>query len=548
LMSIALVFIAGRFSRTRTANSAPPEIHQLTFRRGSVGDARFAPDGQTVVYSAAWEGDPREIFTTSEQSPESRSLDIKDAELLAISSTGQVAIKLHTHPVGIWAFGRPGTLATVPLSGGSPRALLEDVEAADWSPDGSQMAVVQHTAGEYSLQYPIGKKLFAAPAWVSHLRISPSGERVAFENHPFGGDEGSVMVVEKSGTVRELCSGWLTLQGLAWSPDETEIWFTGTRTGGNRSLYAITLAGKERVVARVPGVLTLRDIGTQGRVLMTESYERAAVMAMLPGANQERDLSWFDFGDPRGLSSDGKLLLIGEVGEGGGSHYTTYLRPTDGSPAIRLGEGNAGALTEDGKYAVSRVIGNPSKMYLLPAQGAPRELAIGAIEPGSISLFVPGSHKIIFEGSEPSHKVRAYLLDPDLAALPRAITPEGVHGLAAVTSDASFLLAQNEKDEFMFYPVAGGAPRPVRGLLPGERIVGISSDNRTVYVGERGLQQKVYRLNEASGQRQLWKEIGPADRTGADTMSNLAVLQDGKAYFYYYFRSLSELYVFRGLK
>jgi hypothetical protein len=187
-------------------------------------------------------------------------------------------------------------------------------------------------------------------------------------------------------------------------------------------------------------------------------------------------------------------------------------------------------------------------MYLLPAQGAPRELGTGAIEPGSLSLFVPGGRKIIFEGSEPGHKVRAYLMDPDSSALPRAITPEGVHGLAAITSDGNFFLAQNEKEQSMFYPVAGGAPRPVRGLQPGERIVGISSDSRTLYVGERGLQQKVYRLNEASGQRQLWKEIGPADRTGADTMSNLAVLQDGKAYFYYYFRSLSELYVFRGLK
>jgi serine/threonine protein kinase len=546
LMLIALVFLAGRFSQTRSAAGTVPEIHQLTFRRGTVSDARFAPDGQTVVYSAAWEGGPREIFTTSEQSPESRSLDIRDAELLAISRTGQIAIKQHPHLVGF--FGHPGELATVPLTGGSPRALLEDVETADWSPDGLQMAIVQYAAGEYSLQYPIGKKLFAAPNWVSHLRISPSGERVAFENHPFGGDEGSVMVVEKSGKVRELCSGWLTVQGLAWSPDENEIWFTGTRVGSNRALYAITLDGKERVIARVPGVLTLWDVGPQERVLMTEAYERAAVMAILPGANQERDLSWFDWGIPAGLSSDGKLLLIGEVGEGGGAHYTTYLRPTDGSPAIRLGEGNAAALSSDGQYAVSRLIGNPSKMYLLPVQGAPKELAVGAIEPSANALFVPGGHRIIFEGSEPGHKVRSYLLDPDSGALPRAITPEGVHGLAAITSDGRFLLAQNEKEQFMSYPVAGGAPQPVQGLQPGEHIVGIGSDNRTLFVGEGQLQQKVYRLNEASGARQFWKEIGPADRTGVDNIPRLVVLQDGKAYFYYYFCSLSELYVFRGLK
>jgi hypothetical protein len=546
LMLILLVFIAGRFSGTRTVSSAAPEIHQLTFRRGKVGEARFAPDGQTVVYSAEWEDGPQEVFTTSEQSPESRSLDIKDAELLAISSAGQMAVKQHPHNVG--PFARPGTLATVPLSGGSPRALLEGVEAADWSPDGSQMAVIQYTAGEYSLQYPIGKTLFRAPAWVSHLRISPSGERVAFENHPFGGDEGSVMVAEKSGKVRELSSGWLTLQGLAWSPDESEIWFTGTRVGANRALYAITLAGKERVMWRVPGVLTLWDIGPQGRMLMSESYERAVVMAMLSGAN-ESDLSWFDYGVTSGLSSDGKSLLIAEVGEGGGAHYTTYLRATDGSPAIRLGEGQAYDLSGDGKYALSRVMGNPSKMYLLPTQGAPRELAVGSIEPGFAALFVPGTHKILFEGSEQGHSTRVYLLDPDSAALPRAVVPEGVKGLAAITSDGNFLLAQNEKQQFMFYSVAGGTPQPVQGIQPGEQVFGIGSDNRTLFVGHVGeLPLKVYRLNAASGERQLWKEIGPADRTGTDILGNFRVLQDGKAYFYSYFRSLSELYVFRSLK
>src|SRR5579862_5812419 len=342
----ALIFFAGRFSVTRGAANAAPEIHQLTFRRGRVGEARFAPDGQTVVYAASWEGSPREIFTTSEQSPEARSLELKDAEVLAISSTGQLAIKQQPHNAG--AFARPGILATVPLSGGSPRALLQDVEAADWSPDGAQMAVIQRTAEGYSLQYPIGKTLFTAPHWVSHVRISPSGERVAFENHPFGGDEGSVMVIEKSGKVRELSSGFLSLQGLVWAPDEKEVWFTGTRVGGNRALLAVSLSGKERVVSRIPGCLTVRDIGPESRVLMTESYERAIMMAQLPGAN-EKDLSWFDYGIPSGLSADGKSILMSEVGEGGGAHYTTYLRPADGSPAIRLGEGQSADISNDGK-------------------------------------------------------------------------------------------------------------------------------------------------------------------------------------------------------
>jgi hypothetical protein len=541
----ALVFFAGRFSGAGSGSSAAPEIHQLTFRRGRVGEARFAPDGQTMVYSASWEGAPREIFTTSEQSPEARSLELKDAEVLAISSTGQLAIKQQPHNAG--AFARPGTMATVPLSGGSPRALLDEVEAADWSPDGSQMAVVQRTAQGYSLQYPIGKTLFTAPNWVSHARISPSGERVAFENHPFGGDEGSVMVIEKSGKVRELSSGFLSLQGLAWAPDEKEVWFTGTRVGGNRALFAVTLSGKERVVARIPGCLTVHDIGSRGRVLMTESYERAIMMAQLPGAN-ERDFSWFDYTIPSGLSGDGKSILLAEVGEGGGDHYTTYLRPTDGSPAIRLGEGQSADLSNDGKYGLSRVMANPTKLFLLPAQGAPRELPMGAINPGMVALFVPGTHKVLFDGSEPGHSPRVFLMDPDSSAPPKAVVPEGVFGLAAVTSDGNFVVARNEKREPMFYPIAGGDPKPVQGMQPQEQIFGIGSDNRTLFVGRTGeLPQRLYRLDSTTGQRQPFKEIAPADRTGTDVVGNLRVFQDGKAYFYSYFRSLSELYVFRGL-
>jgi eukaryotic-like serine/threonine-protein kinase len=543
---IVAAFLAGRTTSPGGAGNAAPEIQQLTFRRGSVQGAAFAPDGRTVVYSAAWEGGPDEIFTTSEQSPESRSLEIKDAVLLAISSTGQLAIKQHPRIGGPYA--RPGTLATVPLTGGSPRALLDNVEAADWSPDGSQMAVVQHSAGQFSLQYPLGKTLFSSPLWVSHPRISPSGKWVVFLNHPFGGDEGSVMLVDQAGNVKELSRGWLTLQGLAWSPDGKEIWFTGTRVGGNRALYAVTVEGKERQVTRVPGILTLWDISPQGRVLMTEHYDRSAAVALLPGAKQERDLSWFDYSIPAALSADGKQLLIGEVGEGGGEHYTVYLRATDASPAIRLGEGNACDLSSDGKYALGRVIGKPSRLFLLPTTGAPQELKVGSIEPGC-GRFVPGGHKILFSGHRPGEKYRVYLLDPESGGEPKAITPEGVAALEAVTPDGQSAVVGDEKTESKFYPLAGGAPQPISGIQPGEVVNGIGSDGRTLFVSQRGeLPQKVFRLNSVTGQRQIWKEIGPADRAGVDDIPRPSVYQDGKAYIYGYERNLSELYLFKGLK
>lgn len=547
LAALAVAFALGRMSKGRNAGSTVLEIHQLTFRRGTVWSAAFASDGRTVVYSAAWEGNPEELFTTSEQSPESRSLGIQDAELLAISSKGQMAIKLHPrHRIN---FDRPGTLATVPLSGGAPRALLDDVEAADWSADGSQMAVVQFRDGQFSLQYPIGTALFTSPLWVSDPRISPSGERVAFMNHPFSGDEGSVMVADKSGKVKELSSGWLTLQGLAWSPDGNEIWFTGTRAGVNRALYAVTLEGSERSLARAPGVLTLWDVSREGRVLIGEADERYPLMAKLPGVNGERDLTWFDASYPAGLSGDGKLLLFTEEGEAGGEHYGVYLRGTDGSPALRLGDGNACDISNDGKYAFSRLIGNPSKLYLLPTTGAPQELAIGSILP-RCGLFLPGGHKILFLGQEPGHKLRVYMLDPEIRTPPTPVTPEGAVAGLLLGTNGKFVTVQDEGGQSKLYPLDGGAPQPIRGMEPGEGVYGMGSDGRTLFVSRRGaLPQKVFRLDSITGRRELWKEIGPADRTGVDSLTRfLRVYQDGSAYTYGYPRRLSQLYLFKGLK
>ena len=121
----------------------PPSYKRLTFRRGTVFSARFAPDGQTVVYGAAWDGQPGRIFATRAGSKESRDLQLPEGRLLAVSSTGELAISVGSEAT--WLIR--GTLARVPLEGGAPRELLENVSLADWSPDGRGLAVV-HKVGE----------------------------------------------------------------------------------------------------------------------------------------------------------------------------------------------------------------------------------------------------------------------------------------------------------------------------------------------------------------------------------------------------------------
>jgi predicted Ser/Thr protein kinase len=153
LVGVAAGLLAGK-RLWQTAQSAPL-YHEITFRRGVIPTARFAPDGQTILYSAAWQGNPVEIFTARQGSVESRSLGLGSAQLLAVSLTGEMALSLDSHVTGTWVSS--GTLARAPLAGGAPRKVLEDVQWADWSPDGNDLAVVRDAGGRNRLEYPIGK-------------------------------------------------------------------------------------------------------------------------------------------------------------------------------------------------------------------------------------------------------------------------------------------------------------------------------------------------------------------------------------------------------
>ncbi|HXM59330.1 MAG TPA: protein kinase, partial [Terriglobales bacterium] len=294
LVALGIGLIAGKRLWGSSAASAPL-YHEITFRRGEIRSARFAPDGQTILYSAAWQGNPVETFSARQGMVESRSLGLGRAELLAISSKGEMALSLGSHPVGTWI--NVGTLARAPLAGGAPRPVLDDVEWADWSPDGNNLAVVRNVGGRDRLEYPIGKVLYeTSGGWISYPRVSPKGDVVAFMDHPNQGDDGgSVAIVDASGHKTELTREWYGTQGLAWSPDGQEIWFTASELGLFHYITAVDLSGKHRLVTRVPGSLVIFDIWRDGRVLLARADRRREVMGMDPGATKERDLSWLDY-------------------------------------------------------------------------------------------------------------------------------------------------------------------------------------------------------------------------------------------------------------
>ena len=399
--------------------------------------ARFTPDGKTVIYSAAWEGNPIALFSTRPESPQSRELDPPGADVLAISSTGEMALALKARPIEGFIYS--GTLAGVPLGGGAPREVMENVEFADWSPDGSTLAIAHDVAGRKRLEFPPGKVLYQADGWIGQLRIAPKGDLVAFLDHPQHRDDGgSIAIVDSVGKKTTLSEGWDSIQGLAWSPGGDEIWFTATRTGGDRSLYAVNLSAKVRILARVLGELTLLDVGKEGNVLLTRGIDRAGMVGLAPGETKERDLSWLDWSVPNDLSADGKAVLFSEAGEGGGPKYAVYLRKTDGSPSVRLGEGTGVALSPDGKWAAAHPNSTPAPLVLLPTGvGETKPLTQDSINHLRVRWLSDGK-RFVFVGNEPGHGMKLYVQSAE-ESKPRAISPEGVSTTFVLTASGDLV-------------------------------------------------------------------------------------------------------------
>jgi Tol biopolymer transport system component len=533
-----------------------PRYHEITFRRGDIRSARFASDGQTILYSAAWQGNPVEIFSARPGAAESRSLGLEHTQLLSVSPAGEMAVALNTHRTGTWV--NVGTLASAPLAGGAPREILENVQWADWAPDGSNLAVVRDVGGRNRLEYPIGKVLYETGGWISHPRLSPKGDMVAFLDHPLQGDDsGSVAIVDLSGNKKKISGDWYSCQGLAWSADGKEVWFTATETGLDRDLSAVTLSGEKRLVARMPGTLMLFDIFRDGRILLGRASWRRELMGTSANGGKDLDLSWLDYSYPADLSDDGKTVLFDEEGVGGGARYgktqeltySVYIRSTDGSAAVRLGEGSAEALSPDQKWVIAQIPGSPAQFRLLPTKaGEAQPLTNDAINHNG-ARWMPDGKKFVFSGNEPGRGGRLYVQDV-AGGQPIPIAPEGVNGTAfAVSPDGQTVAAIGADLKGYLYPTSGhGDPRLIAGLESGDLPTSWSQDGHALFVYQTGeVPAKIYRLDLATGKRSLWKQLVPGDAAGVATIGPILVTPDGKTFVYGFHRTLADLYLVEGL-
>jgi len=546
---VALVlFVAGvligRFGGPTPASN--PNYSQLTFRQGRISSARFAADGQTVVFAADWDGEGLHLFTVNEGSPESRSLGIEDAEILSVSSQGELALLLRPRLIVGWS--RRGTLARMPLGGGAPRELIDDVSDADWNPSGDKLAIVRRDGSSSRLQYPPGNDLFETLGWIGDVRFSSDGSLIAFAEHPgMGDDRGFVAVTDLEGNARRLGEVWSSLRGTAWSADGKEIWFTAGERGMIRGLHAVDLSGNTRVVSRAPADLTLHDLQADGRSLIGRNTASRGIMGRPPGASDEIPLSWLDWSYPMALTPDGETMLFTEQGEGGGVGYSVYLRSTRGGPAVRIGAGQGQDLSPDGTRALAFLLEEHRPLVVYPT-------GVGEAEriemPGFNNLtsqWLGDGRRLLVLGSLNGAPMGGYVFDPDSQEFTELL-PEGVdlRGMA-LDRDRNRITARIGDGPLQLFSLDQSEPTVLPEIGPNWFPVGWSDDGRSLYMVEGGkIPLPLVRFDIETGDVEPMFQLMPAETAGLLDIGPVEITPDGTAYIYTYRRYLSTLYLAEG--
>jgi Tol biopolymer transport system component len=546
---VALVLFAAGVLIGRLGGPAPasnPSYSQLTYRQGRISSARFAADGQTIVFAADWDGEGLQLFTVNRGSAESRSLGLDDAEILSVSSQGELALLLRPRIIVGWS--QTGTLARMPLGGGAPRELIDDVSSADWNPSGDELAVVRRDKMISRLEYPPGNVLFETVGWIGDVRFSPDGKLIAFADHMGQGDDrGYLAVTDLEGNARRLGEVWSSLRGIAWSVDGTEIWFTAGERGPIRGLYAVDLGENARVVSRAPADLTLHDLHPDGVSLLSRNTVSRGISGRPRGAADELHLSWLDWSYPTALTPDGETMLFTEQGEGGGAGYSVYVRTTRGGPAVRIGAGQGQDLSPDGTRVLARLLEEGSPIVVYPTGvGEAERIETPGFRAFTTTWLADGRRLYSF-GSRDGAPMRGYIIDPDSQELTEVL-PAGVDVRSiALDRDRSKMTARVGDGPLQLFSLDQSEPTALPEIGPNWIPAGWSDDGRTLYMIEPGtIPLPVVRFDIETGEIQPMLQLMPAESAGLLDVGPVQITPDGSAYIYTYRRYLSTLYLAEG--
>jgi serine/threonine protein kinase/Tol biopolymer transport system component len=545
LACLAVGFLVGsRFGKHRAPDVT---FKPLNFRPETIFNARFAPNGRTIFYSAARSGNEPEIFTVSPEDPEARSIGLKRTALLSVSSKGELALltnaRYDSHEFFL------GTLARMAPGGGAPREVVEGVREADWSPDGSELAIVREVAGMDRLEYPPGKVLGETAGYFSDLRVSPDGQHIALFEHAMRYDDrGRVITFDLRGKKAILTDVWWALEGLAWSTGGKEILFSAGETYSTFSVHAVTLAGVVRRALSSQGGTQIRDVSKEGQWLASREDVRVDLFAMAPGEKAERNLTWLDYSEVRDISSDGRLILFDEESGAMGPNYSVCLRRTDGAPPVRLGEGRACGLSPDGKLALAFIPTSPGQLVLYPTgPGEARRLERGSVEDYTDARWFADGKRILISGSERGRAPRCYIQEI-AGGVPRAVTPEGTtRGL--ISPDGQLAVVENGSGQKLIVPIAGGEPRVLPLLTADQSVVRWTLDGRSLLVHSSvQVPDPLERVEISTGRRETLRMLAPPDPACMLSIGPVVVADDLTTYAYSANPQRSSLFLIEGAR
>jgi dipeptidyl aminopeptidase/acylaminoacyl peptidase len=549
--SVAALLIAGGayWAGRRTApTSAAPVLSykRLTFDDTMVSRARFAPDGVTVVFSAGPGSEASRLSMLRLDSLGSTRLSLPPAELLALSPSAELA--LMTDVTGTrTGLVQTGTLARGPLFGGAPRSIQGQVAYADWHPTAGQLAIVR--AGSHErLEYPVGHVLYETPGQIGLPRFSRDGRRIAFADWPVKSDDrGTVAVVEMDGTKRTLTRLWEGLRGIAWSPDDREVWFSSVDEGSLYGIHAVTLDGHDRLLLKNSTGLIIEDVLRDGRALVRQYDRSVQVGYATPRDTVERDLSWLGGAIARDISPDGRLIAFSYAGEGGGQNYLVFVRNVDGSDAVKIGEGQVQQFAPDGRSVLSIVHGPPARLLVVPiGTGETTTIPTGNLNVSDARWLADGK-RIVGIATEEGHGRRAYLGDASGGFRP--FSPENIEfapNTLLVAGDGRVVLRDPDGIFKIFSP--DGAVVPVPSLSAGEAPVAWMDGDRALLVAINGERSTFDRLDLAGGRREPWIVRRPVDPTFLGRRPQMAFSRDGRSYAANYQLVSSRLILIEGLR
>ncbi|MGC2161236.1 MAG: protein kinase [Silvibacterium sp.] len=548
--AVAALVIAAAFAGWLIAVRRPltgSQFHQITFRRGTITDARYMPDGQNLLYTAAWEDSDPAIYIAPINGSGGHPFGISNARLLSVSKDGEIAVALAPKFIP-YSFMSPGTLARASNGSGAPKPEIENIIAADYNPSDASLAIVRYIPDKpvCQLEYPVGKVLYSDQG-IDYPRFSPNGHYLAFIRYADASDDrGTVIILRANGEKVAVSPLNSSAEGLAWTPSGDEVWFTSPLESGR--IHALSLSGKTREVLSVPGRLFLRDIAPNGQLLAEQGIIRHGIVAS-NGASQ-RDLSWLDYGELRDISNDGKMILFEEEGTES-KNYTVFVRGTDGSPAIPIGDGYGLALSPDKNWALSQKLTEPiNEIWLLPiGPGEPRRLSPPDLAPAAIlGDFFPDGKHVFYVAQQAGRPPRTWMQDIDGGPV-KPLTPENIFGVS-ISPDGKWLLAGTLQSGVptMLVPTEGGPSVPIAGLKPGDNPVSWTTDNRlfvTTVAQPGSTTFHVDKLDPRTGARTTWSDI-PLPPIGGLETENLLLSPDGKSYAYHYHLNLFDLYTISG--